>query len=72
MRIASESQPSSSKKPAGKQAARAGAAGRPLMKAAAYAEINKRIRSGEFAQGRFHGNRESVRAMEGLGTRTTA
>jgi DNA-binding FadR family transcriptional regulator len=66
VRTAFEPQPSSSKKPSAKKAARAGGAGRSLMKAAACGELKKRILFGEFAQEQFHGNGESVRAMEGL------
>ena len=64
MRIASESQPSSSKKPSSKPSALAGGAGRPLMKEAAYAEIKKRILSNEFAQGRLLSERQLAVQLE--------
>lgn len=64
MRIVSEAEPSSSKKPSAKQYARTDGAGRPLMKEAAYTDIKKRILSGEFAEGRFLSERQLAVQLE--------
>src|SRR5262249_17972820 len=64
VRIATEPLPSSSKKPSAKPSAPAAGAGRPLMKEAAYAQIKKRILSGEFAQGRFLSERQLAVQLE--------
>src|SRR5262249_3432064 len=64
VRFASKPQPSALKKPSPKPSAPPGRIGRPLMKEAPYAEIKKRILSGEFTQGRFLSERQPAGQLE--------